>query len=54
MTDQFRQAYAEGVYRALVRFETMADDSPIPAPEPELWEVEGPTRSMDDCVVPTP
>jgi len=53
MTDQFRQSYAEGVYRALVRFVT-TDDDPIPAPEPELWEVEGPPRSMDDCVVPAP
>ena len=53
MTDLFRQSYAEGVYRALVRFVT-TDDDPIPAPEPELWEVEGPARSMDDCVVPAP
>lgn len=52
MTDAFRQAYAEGVYRALVRFVT-TDDDPIPAPEPELFDVEAPPRSMDDCVVPT-
>jgi N-acetylmuramoyl-L-alanine amidase len=51
MTDAFRQAYAEGVYRALVRFVT-TDDYPIPAPEPELFDVEAPPRSMDDCVVP--
>jgi hypothetical protein len=53
MTDAFRQAYAEGVYRALVRFVT-TDDYPIPAPEPEFFDVEGPPRSMDDCVVPRP
>jgi N-acetylmuramoyl-L-alanine amidase len=51
MTDSFRQAYAEGVYRALVRFVT-TDDYPIPAPEPELYDVEAPPRSMDDCIVP--
>ena len=50
-TDAFRQAYAEGVYRGLVRFVT-TDDYPIPAPEPELFDVEAPPRSMDDCVVP--
>lgn len=53
MTDAFRQAYAEGVYRALVRFVT-TDDYPIPAPEPELFDAEPPPRSMDDCVVPGP
>jgi N-acetylmuramoyl-L-alanine amidase len=53
MTDVFRQAYAEGVYRALVRFVT-TDDDPIPAPEPELFDVDAPPRSMDDCVVPAP
>ena len=52
MTDAFRQAYAEGVYRALVRF-VVTDDNPIPAPEPELYQVEAPPRSMDDCVVPS-
>jgi N-acetylmuramoyl-L-alanine amidase len=53
ITDSFRQAYAEGVYRALVRFVT-TDDDPIPAPDPELFDVEAPPRSMDDCVVPAP
>ena len=51
ITDAFRQAYAEGVYRALVRF-VVTDDYPIPAPDPELYEVEAPPRSMDDCVTP--
>ena len=53
MTDDFRQEYAEAVYRALVRYVT-TDDDPMPAPEPELFEVEPPPRSMDDCVVPAP
>ena len=53
MTDAFRQAYAEAVYRALVRFVT-TDDYPIPAPDPELYDVDAPPRSMDDCVVPLP
>jgi hypothetical protein len=52
-TDEFRQAYAEGVYRALLRFVT-TNDNPIPASKPELWEVEGNPRSMDDCQVPAP
>jgi N-acetylmuramoyl-L-alanine amidase len=51
MTDAFRQAYAEGVYRALVRF-VVTDDDPIPAPEPELFDPDAPPRSMDDCVTP--
>lgn len=53
MTGEFRQAYAEGVYRALVRF-LAGEESPLPAPEPELFDVEAPPRSMDDCVVPAP
>lgn len=53
LTDEFRQAYAESVYRALVRFVTTADN-PIPAPEPEPWVVDGPGRSMEDCHIPTP
>ncbi len=53
MTGEFRQAYAEAVYRALVRF-IDGEESPLPAPEPELFDVEAPPRSMDDCVVPGP
>jgi N-acetylmuramoyl-L-alanine amidase len=51
-TDEFRQAYAEGVYRALVRF-VLTDDYPIPEPEPELFDPDSPARSMDDCVTPS-
>jgi N-acetylmuramoyl-L-alanine amidase len=53
MTGEFRQAYAEAVYRALVRF-VDGEESPLPTPEPELFDVEAPPRSMDDCVVPRP
>jgi N-acetylmuramoyl-L-alanine amidase len=53
MTDEFRQAYAEAVYRGMVRFVT-TDDYPIPAPEPDLWEVDRPAPSMSDCRVPPP
>lgn len=53
MTDEFRQAYAEAVYRGLVRFVT-TDDYPIPPPEPQLWEVDRPAPSMSDCRVPAP
>ena len=50
-TDDFRQAYAEAVYRALVRFVT-TDDDPIPHPEPTLWDVDRPGPSMAGCEVP--
>ncbi len=53
MTGEFRQAYADAVYRALVRY-TNGEPSPIPEPEPEPFDVEAPPRSMDDCVVPAP
>ncbi|HEX6945797.1 MAG TPA: N-acetylmuramoyl-L-alanine amidase [Acidimicrobiia bacterium] len=50
-TDAFRQAYAEAVYRALVRFVTTSDN-PIPEVETQNFAPSGPGRSMDDCVVP--
>lgn len=50
-TDAFRQAYADAVYRALVRFMTTTDD-PIPEPEVQTIPPAGPTRNLDDCVVP--
>lgn len=53
MTGDFRQAYAEAVYRALVRF-LDGEESALPPPEPELFDVEAPPRSMDDCEVPRP
>lgn len=51
MRDDVRQAYAEAVYRALVRFVT-TDDTPLPPPEPDLWEVDRPGPSLDGCTVP--
>lgn len=53
MTAEFRQAYAEGVYRALVRFVT-TDHDPTPAPEPVLWDVDRPPPSLSACEVPAP
>ena len=50
-TDTFRRAYAEAVYRALVRFVT-TDDNPIPEVETQTFDPGGPSRNMDDCVVP--
>src|SRR5690606_26932429 len=51
MRDDVRQAYAEAVYRALVRFVT-TDDTPLPPPEPDLWEVGRPGPSLAGCTVP--
>ena len=53
MTDEFRQAYAESIYRALVRF-VADEEAPIPPPKPILWEVDTGSVSMDDCLIPTP
>lgn len=53
MTDEFRQAYAEAVYRGLVRLVT-TDHDPIPAPEPVVWDVDIPGPSMAGCEVPAP
>lgn len=50
-TDAFQQAYAEGIYRALVRFVSF-EESPMPAPEPVTIASDGSSRSMDDCQVP--
>jgi N-acetylmuramoyl-L-alanine amidase len=51
-TDEFKQAYANAVYRALVRWVT-TDDDPIPAPTPEAWPGPGgPGRDWTQCVVP--
>lgn len=50
-TDEFRQAYAEAVYRALVRFVT-TDEQPIPPPDPVVWETNRPGPSLSSCQVP--
>lgn len=50
-TDAFRQAYAEAVYRALVRF-IGTEDNPIPTHEVQNYNPGGGIRDMSDCVVP--
>lgn len=52
-TEEFRHAYAEGVYRALIRFIT-TDHDPIGAPEPVVWSVDTGSPSMSNCVIPPP
>lgn len=50
-TDAFRQAYAEAVYRALVRFITTEDSSSATL-EVQNYNPGGGVRDMSDCVVP--
>jgi N-acetylmuramoyl-L-alanine amidase len=51
-TTEFQQAYADAVYRALIRWVT-TDDNPIPAPTPEPWPGPGGLgRDWTQCVVP--
>ncbi len=50
-TDDFRQAYAEGVYRGVVRFLT-TDDPGSGIHEPELFTADAGTVSGSGCVVP--
>lgn len=52
-TNEFRQAYADAVYRGMVRFVTTTDD-PIPPPEPILWDDGRPSPSLSSCEVPGP
>jgi N-acetylmuramoyl-L-alanine amidase len=51
-TDAFRQAYAEGVYRGVVRFLT-TDDPGSSIHEPELFTADAGTVSGSGCVVPS-
>lgn len=51
-TESFRDAYAEGVYRALVRFVTTDDQGPE-VNAPELFEPGGPSTSLSGCTVPS-
>jgi N-acetylmuramoyl-L-alanine amidase len=53
-TPEFRQAYADAIYRALVRFLTTDDTSDAPDSDPVIWA--GTTGSGDarpDCVIPS-
>ena len=52
-TPEFRQAYAEAVYRALVRFLTTADTGDGVDSDPEIWTgVAGSGDARPDCVIP--
>jgi hypothetical protein len=53
-TPEFRQAYADAIYRALVRFLTTDDTGDAPDSDPVIWA--GTTGSGDarpDCVIPS-
>jgi N-acetylmuramoyl-L-alanine amidase len=51
-TDAFKQAYAEGVYRGIVRFLTTEDELPQHINEPELFTDDAGAVSSTDCNVP--
>ena len=53
-TTAFRQAYAEAVYRAVVRFLTTDDPGDGPSYDPEVWDGSaGSGAPKPDCVVPS-
>jgi hypothetical protein len=52
-TPEFRQAYAEGIYRALVRFLTTDDAGDAPASDPVIWAGSaGSGDARPDCIIP--
>ncbi len=52
-TPAFQQAYAEAVYRALVRFVTTDDPGDAPSFDPEVWDgFAGSGGAKDDCTIP--
>ncbi len=52
-TPEFRQAYAEAVYRALVRFLTTDDTGDAADTDPEIWAgTAGSGDARPDCVIP--
>jgi N-acetylmuramoyl-L-alanine amidase len=52
-TAEFRQAYAEAIYRALVRFLTTDDTGLAPDSDPEIWAgTAGRGDARPDCVIP--
>lgn len=51
-TDEFRQAYAEGVYRGIVRFLTSDDAIPEHVNDPEVFTDDAGVVSSTDCAVP--
>ena len=53
-TAEFRQAYADAVYRALVRFLTTADSGGGPDNDPVVWYGDaGSGDARPDCVIPS-
>jgi N-acetylmuramoyl-L-alanine amidase len=53
-TPEFRQAYAEAAYRALVRFLTTDDPGFWPSTDPVVWDVRrGSGDARPDCVIPS-
>lgn len=53
-TPEFRQAYAEAAYRALVRFLTTDDPGSWPSTDPVVWDVSrGSGDARPDCVIPS-
>lgn len=54
-TREFRQAYAEAGYRALVRFLTTDDRGSAGSTDPVVWDVRrGSGDARPDCVIPSP
>ncbi|MDJ0663897.1 MAG: N-acetylmuramoyl-L-alanine amidase [Acidimicrobiia bacterium] len=52
-TPEFRQAYAEAVYRSLVRFLTTDDTGEAPDTDPEVWPGNaGSGDARPDCIIP--
>jgi hypothetical protein len=52
-TAEFRQSYAEAVYRALIRFLTTDDTGDADDSDPEIWAGSaGSGDARPDCVIP--
>lgn len=53
-TPEFRQAYAEAIYRALIRFLTTGDTGDAEDSDPEIWAgTAGSGDARPDCVIPS-
>ncbi len=53
-TAEFRQAYAEAIYRALIRFLTTDDTGNAGDTDPEIWAgTAGSGDARPDCVIPS-
>lgn len=53
-TVEFRQAYADAIYRALVRFLTTDDDGAAPDTDPVIWSGNaGSGDARPECEIPT-